>query len=237
MAIHVAIVEDEKKWQKELYDCLERYGRENSVDFEIDCFSDGIGITTEYKGSYDIIFMDIQMRIQDGMTAARQIRELDEDVILIFVTSMAQYAIQGYSVGAFNFVLKPIDYTPFSHEMDRVRRKLGKDQHTSLLIRSENGHRRIPVREIRYVEHIQKRLFIYTGAECFNTRMSLSDLEKELNDHRFFCPHSGYLINLNYVEAVESSSVHVAGTTIPLSRYRRSELLEQLSIIMRNRIL
>lgn len=63
-------------------------------------FTDGVEILEDYRPVYDIIFLDVKMQHLDGMETARRIRELDSDVLLIFITNMAQYAIKGYAVGA-----------------------------------------------------------------------------------------------------------------------------------------
>ena len=63
-----------------------------------------------YSGDFDIILMDIQMKYMDGMTAAEQIRKLDSEVIIMFITNMTQYAIRGYEVDALDYVVKPVEY-------------------------------------------------------------------------------------------------------------------------------
>ena len=75
-------------------------------------FADGVDILEDYRAVYDIIFLDVEMKHLDGMTTAERIRQMDADVILIFITNMAQYAIRGYSVGALDYVLKPVPYLP-----------------------------------------------------------------------------------------------------------------------------
>ena len=81
--------------------------------FELTTFEDGEEIVTDYRAAYDIILLDVQMRHMDGMAAAEAIRKADKDVILIFITNMAQFAIRGYAVDALDYVLKPVPYLPF----------------------------------------------------------------------------------------------------------------------------
>ena len=75
---------------------------------------------TDYSADYDLILMDIEMAFLNGMKAAEKIRELDKDVVIIFITNMPQYAIQGYKVNALDYMLKPISYFSFSESMGRA---------------------------------------------------------------------------------------------------------------------
>ncbi len=106
--VNIAIVEDEQKHVDILKGYLTRYGNEHNTTFNIKQFGDGMDILDEYDSSFDIVFLDIQMKHLDGMTTAKRIREYDQNVILIFITSTVQYAVQGYQVDALGYVLKPV---------------------------------------------------------------------------------------------------------------------------------
>ena len=113
MKYSIAVVEDNPQFNEKLKQYLEKFSKENQVEFNIFSFTDGDEITSDYEAKYDIIFLDVEMKRLDGMTAAQKIREFDSDVIIIFITNMAQYAIGGYSVGALSFLLKPLPYFAF----------------------------------------------------------------------------------------------------------------------------
>ena len=95
----IAIVEDEAAVREQLAGYVQRYTRQYGIQFEVTMFTDGVEILEDYRPVYDIIFLDVEMQHLDGMETARRIRELDSDVLLIFITNMAQYAIKGYAVG------------------------------------------------------------------------------------------------------------------------------------------
>ena len=80
-------------------------------------FTDGDEIAGGYKSVYDIILMDVQMRFMDGMSAAEEIRKVDPEVVIIFITNMSQYAIRGYAVDALDYVLKPVSYFAWSESL------------------------------------------------------------------------------------------------------------------------
>ena len=97
--IKIAIVEDEAAVRDQLTDYVRRYTRQYGTEFEVTCFTDGDEILENYRPAFDIIFLDVEMKRLNGMETAQRIRELDDDVLLIFITNMAQYAIKGDSVG------------------------------------------------------------------------------------------------------------------------------------------
>ena len=106
--LRIATVEDDANDLEALRTHLSRYEKENGLKFQVTEFRDGEDIVTDYSADYDLILMDIEMAFLNGMKAAEKIRELDKDVIIIFITNMPQYAIQGYKVNALDYMLKPI---------------------------------------------------------------------------------------------------------------------------------
>ena len=118
--LRIATVEDDAHDLEALRTHLNRYEKENGLKFLITEFRDGEDIVTDYSADYDLILMDIEMAFLNGMKAAEKIRELDKDVVIIFITNMPQYAIQGYKVNALDYMLKPISYFSFSESMGRA---------------------------------------------------------------------------------------------------------------------
>ena len=105
----IAVVDDQPDMRQQLCSMIDQYSRENNCMLEVTAFSDGAQIITNYCKGFDIIFLDIETPELGGMDAAERIRTVDPDVVLVFVTNMAQYAIRGYEVDALDFVLKPVN--------------------------------------------------------------------------------------------------------------------------------
>lgn len=96
--IRIAIVEDETAYAQTLRAYLDRYATESGRQFAVTVYTDGEDIVDNYRAEFDIILMDIEMQSMDGMTAAKRIRQSDGEVVIMFITNMAQYAIQGLSL-------------------------------------------------------------------------------------------------------------------------------------------
>ena len=105
-----AVVEDNDAMREQLCGFIAQYARESGRQLDVTAFADGAEIVDPYRPGFDIIFLDIEMPTLGGMPTAERIRQVDPDVVLVFVTNMAQYAIRGYEVDALDFVLKPVSY-------------------------------------------------------------------------------------------------------------------------------
>ena len=125
----IAIVEDQEETRESLNRFVRQYAQEQGLQVEIRLITDGAEIAEHYTPGFDIIFMDVEMPRLDGVGAAEAIRAVDADVVLVFVTNMAQYAIRGYEVDALDYVLKPVNYyqfcTKLSRAIQRVQRRRG----------------------------------------------------------------------------------------------------------------
>ena len=126
--IRIALVEDEAEVRAQLQGYVQRYTRQYGTEFAVTEFADGMELLDDYRPVYDILFLDVEMKHLDGMETARRVRELDKDVIIVFITNMAQYAIGGYAVGALDYVLKPVPYFAFSQQLRKAEEQLRRPE-------------------------------------------------------------------------------------------------------------
>src|SRR5574344_3090327 len=118
----IAIVDNELESTALLRRFLEQFQEERKLPpFLVATYANGLDFLEGFDGSFDLVFMDIEMPVMDGLTAAKKMRLKDPSVLLIFVTKMAQFAVNGYEVNAMDFMLKPIGYFNFAFKMDKVR--------------------------------------------------------------------------------------------------------------------
>lgn len=228
--IHIAIVEDNVKYSDKLRSYLEQYGEERKEKIEISLFTDGEDIVTGYKGNYDIILMDIKMTFMDGMKAAEKIRQMDTAVVIIFITNMPQYAMQGYSVDALDYVLKPISYFALSQRLDRALERMAQRKKKKYLtISVKGGMRRLDLDKIRYFEVFDHRLFIHMADEDIEIKGSIKDVEKEISSSRFFRCNKCYLVNLDYVDSVQNNDICIGKDVVRVSRAKKKEFMDTLN--------
>ena len=228
----VAIVEDERGFVEELKSYLKQYEQENGQEFEVSVFYDGAEILENYTPKYDLILLDIEMPKVNGMDAAEKIRETDENVVLMFITNMAQYAIRGYSVGALDFVMKPITYYTFSMKMKRALKRVQKRELPAILLTLPDGVKKLEVRQIYYLE-VQTRLLHYHTEEGeFVVRGTLQSAESALPANVFAKCNHWYLVNLMHVTAVRKNTVMVGPFELEISRRNRTGFLKALAEYM-----
>lgn len=224
----VAVVEDEAKYVEELKQNLERFQKEYMIPIEVSCFQSGDLFLRKYKSQYDLILLDIQMAFIDGMQVAQDIRKIDTGVVIIFVTSAAQYALQGYKVGAFDYILKPVEYFVLSQSLLKACQSLNNRQKRYLNLKIKSGRLRMDVDEICYIESKRHTMEVHALSGIYEVYGTLRELEEELRDCHFVRGNIGYLISLKHVTAIRENAVIINGDTLALSRNRRENFLNEL---------
>lgn len=223
--VHVAVVEDEAVNRDQLGEYIQRYGEETGETFSVQFFPDGEALLADYDGRFDLILMDIEMPGADGMQIAHRLRQTDEQVVLVFITNMAQYAIQGYAVQALDYILKPLSYLSFKMRFARALGRIDRQKAARILLDCHGRRIGLPVRSIRYVEVQQKQLCYHTEQGEYTLRGTLKSAEDALADFPFAKGNYWYIVNLAQVTEIGPKSVFVGGTELPVSRGCRRELL------------
>ena len=225
----IAIVEDEDIYINQLTEYLKKYEETTGETFSITVYRDGDGITSTYKAQYDIILMDIQMKFLDGMAAAEEIRKMDAEVIIIFITNMTQYAIRGYQVDALDYILKPVNYFAFSQKLDKALDKARNRRSFYITVAVKGGLQKVDVANLTYVESQRHTLFFHVGKDILSSRGNMQELEQILEPHGFFRSNKGYLVNLKYVDTVQEGCCVIGQETLPIARARKKEFMETLT--------
>jgi DNA-binding LytR/AlgR family response regulator len=227
--IKIAIVEDEPMYAKQLEEFLRQYEREHGENFDIVMYADGDEIVHKYKAELDIILMDVEMKFMDGMSAAEEIRKVDTEVVIIFITNMAQYAIRGYAVDALDYVLKPVSYFAFSQRLSRAIGRMKKREKKILSVNVKGGTVRLDAADIYYVESQGHNLIFHTASGNYESAGTMKEVEEQFLELNFYRGNKGYLINLAQVDSVLEGCAMVKGEALMLSRSRKKDFMEALT--------
>lgn len=230
--IKVAIVEDEKQERELLEQFTKDFFNENHEEVDVISFSDGADIVAEYPDKLDILLLDIEMDRLNGIDTAKKIREFDGRVIILFITNMVQFALEGYAVDALDFVVKPIHYQSFKERLGRALTRIRKTKAEFIEIKCGKGKMFVEVNKITFVETSSKKVLIHTTGDDVCSSESMQSLEKKLEAYSFFRCHTAYLVNLNYIETMSSTELILRKTSIPISKYRKKEFLRVMANYM-----
>ena len=230
--IQIAVCEDEKLEREKLRSMLERYADQNGRLCTISEYSSATKLLADYRSQFDLLFLDISMDGLDGMTVAHEIRRLDSVVCMIFVTSMRQYAIEGYTVRAFGFLPKPLQYDDFSFTLDAALQQIDARHmaEDTIQLQIRGQIERLKVSDIYYCEVTNHSVSVHLRSGVKSYRIQMKDIEKMLARYGFFRPHSSFLVNHRAIEQIGSNNLLLTnGDSIPVSQHRRKSFLKELT--------
>lgn len=228
--ITISICDDEKSIRMDLAEKLEQYAKESGTGIKVLPFNDGKELLENYKTETDLIFLDIEMGDMDGVTAAKRIRELDENVGIIFLTSYTRYALRGYTVGALNYIIKPIHYVRLKRELERFLEKRRKDPGEFIVVSNENGKFKVLMKDLKYIETDNGRVILHTSAKKIPVNKSMKELEELLPAATFQRCHTSFIVNMDYIDCTKKLEIQLLdGTVLPISQPKRKRFMEALT--------
>ena len=228
--IHIAICDDEKDFVANLSGLLKQYASETGKDIKITPYYDGMELIERYDTSIDLIFLDIQMRLLNGLRAAEHIRRMDEGVGIIFLTTLTQYGLEGYKYQAANYIIKPMKYVRLKAEMDQWLKKRRPEEDPAIPVSNDTGKYKVFLRSLKYVETFNRSLLLHTESEDIICHKSMKEMEQILQDKGFVRCHTSYIVNLSYIKGVKKLEIElVTGEKIPVSQPKRKEFMEKLA--------
>ncbi len=228
--LRIAIVEDEDSYITVLKEYLDRYKQESGEQIEVTAYHDGDEIAAFYRAQFDIILMDIEMKFIDGMTAAEEIRKVDSEVSIIFITNAPQYAIRGYEVGALDYILKPVSYFTFSQKLGRAVAKLKKrSSRKRITVSVKGGVMRMELSDIYYIESEGHNLIYHTKDGTSVSSGTMKSVETAMDGMDFCRINKCYLVNLEHVDGVQDKYAIVHGNQLLISRPRMKQFMQELT--------
>lgn len=232
----IAMIEDRPEEAGRLRGHLARYQKEKGEQFQVERFSDALAFLEKGCGRFDLVFMDVCLPGVDGMEAARRLRQADQKAVLIFVTGMAQYAVDSYEVGAQDYLVKPVGYEDFARKLARALARCCRES-DALLVSNQSGVQRLLLRSILYIEVQGHRLSIHTDAETVFGAGTLAETEAKLQGKGFLRCNKCFLVNARYIRAVQGYELLLTnGESLKISRPRKKAFMSELAEAMGNGI-
>lgn len=229
--IAIAIVEDDQQEQKRLQQYLMRYAMENQQTFSFALYSNALDYL-EDKQKFDIVFMDIMLPNMRGMEAAARMREYDSKTVLIFVTTMVQFAIKSYEVDALDYIVKPVNYARLTMKLQKAIRVIESNSGGTVVINDAQGMIRCSTNELLYVEVHGHKLDYHTTSGIYSAYGSLNDLERVLHIYNFMRCNACYLVNPQFIKKVNSRDLLVTlsnDESLKISQTRRKGFINELT--------
>ena len=228
--MRIGVCDDEPLFLDMLREKLEGYYR--SLDLRIDGFSSGEALVRAVEKdpfSWSLVFLDIEMPGMSGLEAARAVRDVNDTIPVILLTSHTEYAMKGYEVEAFRFLAKPVEESSLFGALRAVEERERRNKR--IQVKADGRELFIPLVEILYFrsENVYLTLYMTGGRHCL-LRKKLKEQAEGLPPLDFFQIHRSYLVGLRHVSAFDGREVTLSdGTRLPVSRGKRAAFVQALS--------
>ncbi|MGN1405241.1 MAG: LytR/AlgR family response regulator transcription factor [Erysipelotrichaceae bacterium] len=226
--VKIIICDDEISQIKNLSSMIRDILSDTEILYRIDIYTDGEALLNNYKSKADLIFLDIEMPLIDGLETARLLREKDEEFTLAFTTSHEQYAVKGYDVAAWRYYVKPINKDQLTRDLLPKIKKIVQNKNRNLFFRSENSTECISMEDICYIETaINHKVIIHTIERNIQIYKNMNEVERNLDSALFFRCHTSYIVGFRYIKKIDKNEVIMKDNNhVPLSKHRRREFLD-----------
>ena len=229
--IRIAVCDDEEIVTSDIEERLHRISQKSDVSIDIDVFFDGaalIDYILSQNIKYDIIYLDIELKGENGVDTARKIRQFDKDVLLIYITNYESFAKEVFEVSAYRFITKPILDDIFEKYFLSAVNELTKTPQF-FQFQYNKVHYKLPINDIIYFQSDKRVTYINTGTDVKKCYEKLNAIEQKLQQCGiyFFRTHQSFLVNPLYVEVYMYDSMQLRdGTVLSISEKRRKTVNE-----------
>ena len=227
--INIVAIDDDLEFLHSIEDQIKKYQDEMKQTLFFSYFTSPMEFLDKFHSQYDLIFLDIDMPGINGFETAKEIRKSDPAVPLIFITNMGSFAIKGYEVHAFDFIMKPLNAFSFQRSLNNAIGLIKSENGHFILIDGINGTKKVDVNLIEYVESVKHYLHFHIENEDVIERGTISEAESQLSKFGFSKCNNGCLVNLKNVSLVKKNEVVVSKNTLLISRSKRKTFLDALT--------
>ena len=193
-------------------------------------YTDGLDLLKDYKqkGFCDILVLDMRMETMGGIEVAKHIRQLDDEVPILIVTATVDYAVEGYKVGAFRYIVKPVESGDFLSAVEELLDRQQKKQASIFSFPSINGTTILMTDHIYYLESDLRTIRVVAKEGTFTFTGTISSLEEQLRPDGFIRIHKSFLVNVSHIYNIFKDSVTMDNKEVlPMSKHKRREVNQE----------
>lgn len=224
----LAIVDDNEIEQEIISNTIDAYKEESGLSLEITSYTDGNSFLNTYTaGDFDLIFMDIYLKDQNGIDIVRKIRQTDSKVLVVFLTTSSEHIFEAAPFHFFDYILKPFEYTQIFHVLDEARQILPEHE-AELSFEYRNFDVHFPLSKVQYIYSNNHEVIIHTtnGSQTF--RLPFYSITENLHDSRFLQCNRGIMLNMDYIKTMESDYFEMTDSKcFPIKTKGRKQIREQ----------
>lgn len=227
--MRIAACDDDLLFLQELSSLLNQYGEENRCNIEYKTYTNPLELVTQIeKGMhYDVVLLDVFMPGINGIQCAKDIRTFDSFVKIIFLTSSTEFAVESYSVRAYQYLLKPIQKENLFLTLKLLEKEAEAVEKNIFVLKSKTGITKIALSKLEYCEVINRKIILHmkNGEEC-ECNIRMNELEEKLKNFGMFLkPHRSFLINMDYIQTLTTHSIIMeCGVKIPVPREKYAQI-------------
>ena len=225
----IAICDDDSLVLQELSNLLNQYRAQNHSHLEYEVFSCPLELIAQFEKGvhYDIVLLDIYMPGINGIQCAKDIRAIDNFVKIIFLTSSAEYAVESYSVSAYQYLLKPLHKERLFSILSLLEAELDACAQNFFAFKSPKGIVKIALSKLEYCEVSARKLLLHmiTGEE-YECNFHMNEFEEYLKEYKMFLkPHRSFLVNMDYIRQLTPTSIIMeSGTKLPIPKEKSTHI-------------
>jgi DNA-binding LytR/AlgR family response regulator len=219
MEINIAVCDDEHQQTEYIKNLVAKWADENNIKITIDMFGSAENFKSAWSENklFDILLLDIEMDGQNGVELAKELRQSDTKLAIIFITGFADYMSEGYDVSALHYLMKPVKEDKLSEVLDKAVKNLTQSN-KSIMLTVDGEIYRILLSEIRYIEAQNHYVTVKAVSREYRAKMNLSEIEKSLDNSFFRCQRS-FIVNLRFVYKITRTMIVLDNMAeVPISR-------------------
>lgn len=222
----IAICDDEIEFQKQ----MSGYLKQLEPLFLADCYDSGEALL-DSEISYDIIFLDIDMKGMSGIDTARMLRLRDKKVKIIYITAYDDFQNYAFSVHAFGYLVKPVEKNQILDILNEAFTYTEEEKNgPKIRLLTESGYEELLIRDIYYFEYENRKIKAVTSCGIFHLSGTIGALGEKMQAFGFEIPHKSFVVNLSHIKNIKGYDLYLTnGSIVPLSQKKSSQFREHLA--------